>query len=506
MLTALDKFLDRFTMYRLLIYYLIGLLIVAVGFSAAGKLNYSPIAIAGLSIYIFVVAWIVNKIFAWFLDIAANSDSTLITALILALIISPTTDRYNILFVTAATGLAIASKYLITYRKRHIFNPAAIAVVLTALGPKESASWWVGNSTMMPFVLIGGFLLVRRIRRGPMVTSFLITALVATAFSAILHHNSILTAWHGTIFSSALLFLAFVMLTEPLTSPTTKKMQIWYGILTGLLFPPQIHIGNLYSTPERALIVGNIFAFIVNPKVKSFPRLTKIIKITPDSADFIFTPNRKFAYEPGQYMEFTLQHENVDSRGQRRYFTLASSPTEDTIRVGVKFYKRSSSFKEAMLEMNTNSSISATSLGGDFTLPQDKNRKIVFIAGGIGVTPYRSMIKYLIDKNERRDVTLLYSANTARDIAYTDVFETARQQLGIKPIYMLTKEAAELPNNRFRAGKISPEVIKAEIPDYAERLFYISGPQPMVAGISHALHELGVSRDHVKTDFFSGYA
>jgi glycine betaine catabolism B len=506
MLTALDKFLDRFTMYRLLIYYLIGLLLVGIGFSAAGKLNYSPVAIAGLSIFIFVVAWIVNKIFAWFLDIAANSDSTLITALILALIISPTTDRYNILFVTAATGLAIASKYLITYRKRHLFNPAAIAVVLTAIGPKESASWWVGNSSMMPFVLIGGFLLVRRIRRGAMVTSFLVTALAATAMSAVLHHNSILTTLHGTIFSSALLFLAFVMLTEPLTSPTTKKMQIWYGILTGLLFPPQVHIGSLYSTPERALIMGNIFAFIINPKVKLSPVLTKIVKITPDSADFVLAPDRKFAYEPGQYMEFTLPHNDVDSRGQRRYFTLASSPTEDTIRVGVKFYKRSSSFKEAMLDMDRNTYISATSLGGDFTLPQDKKQKLVFIAGGIGVTPYRSMIKYLVDKNEQRDVTLLYSANTARDIAYTDVFEAAQQQLGIKPVYMLTKEATELPNNRYRAGKITSEVITREVPDYAERLFYISGPQPMVAGISHTLHELGVSRDHIKTDFFSGYA
>ncbi len=506
MLEALDKLLDRVTMYRLLIYYLVGLLVVAVGFSAAGKLNYSPVAIAGLSLYIFVVAWVTNKMFAWFLDIAGNSDSTLITALILALIISPTTDRFNFLFITAATGLAIASKYLLTYRKRHFFNPAAIAVVLTALGPKETASWWIGNPTMMPFVLIGGFLLVRRIRRGAMVSSFLITSLVATAIEALLHHHSVLTTWHGAIFSSTLLFLAFVMLTEPLTSPSTKKMQIWYGILTGLLFPPQVHFGSLYSTPERALIIGNIFAFIVNPKIKLFPALTRKIKITPDSADFIFAPDRKFAYEPGQYMEFTLPHDNVDSRGQRRYFTLASSPTEDTIRVGVKFYQKSSSFKEAMLDMNTNTTISAASLGGDFIMPEDKNRKVLFIAGGIGVTPYRSMIKYLIDKNEQRDVALLYSASTAEDIAYTDVFETARHQLGIKPVYMLTKNGTRLPDNRFRAGKITSEVIKREVPDYADRLFYISGPQPMVAGVTHSLHELGVHGEHIKTDFFTGYA
>lgn len=506
MLNALDKLLDRFTMYRLLTYYLIGLLLIAMGLSAAGKLSYSPVAIAGLSLYIFVVAWITNKIFAWLLNIYANSDSTLITALILALIISPTTDRFNFLFITAATGLAIASKYLLTYQKRHLFNPAAIAVVLTALGPKESASWWVGNPAMMPFVLIGGYLLIRRIRRITMVTSFLVSSLLAIAFETLLHHNNILSAWHGAVFSSALLFLAFVMLTEPLTSPMTKKMQIWYGIITGLLFPPQVHIGSLYSTPERALIIGNIFAFIVNPKVKLFPALTRKVKITPDSADFIFAPDRKFTYKPGQYMEFTLPHENVDSRGQRRYFTLASSPTEDTIRVGVKFYPKSSSYKEAMLDMSTNTHISATSLGGDFTLPDDKARKITFIAGGIGVTPFRSMIKYLIDKNDKRNVTLLYSAGTAEDIAYLDVFEEARKKLGINPIYLLTKAGTKLPDHRFRAGMISPEVIQREVPDYAERLFYISGPQPMVAGVTHSLHELGLHGEHIKTDFFSGYA
>src|SRR6185437_11842214 len=174
MFKAIDRLLDHVTMYRLLVYYLIGLLVVAVGFSAAGKLSYSPDVIAGLAIYAVVVAWVINKLFAWFLDIPANNDSTYITALILSLIITPLTDKYNVLFLTAAIGLAIASKYLLTIKKRHIFNPAAIAVVLTALGPEQSASWWVGNAYMMPFVLVGGILLIRRIRRGTMVTTFLI--------------------------------------------------------------------------------------------------------------------------------------------------------------------------------------------------------------------------------------------------------------------------------------------------------------------------------------------
>lgn len=506
MFEAIDKLLDRVTMYRLLVYYLIGLLLAAVGLSAFGYLHYSPAVIAGLSVYLLIVTWVINKLFAWFLNVPTNSDSAYITGLILACIISPMYNNDTVLFMTAASGLAIASKYLITYKKRHIFNPAGIAVVLTALGPQQSASWWVGNAAMMPFVLIGGILLVRRIRHGAMVISFLIAALVATALHALLTHGSIITAWHGTIFSSALLFLAFVMLTEPLTSPATKKYQIWYGILVGLLFPPQVHFGSLYSTPERALSIGNVFAFIVNPKVKLFPVLTRKIRITPDSVDFVFTPERKISYRPGQYMEFTLPHDSVDSRGQRRYFTLASSPTEDTLRVGVKFYPKGSSYKHAMLEMSSRSTIVAASLGGDFTLPEDRRRKIVLIAGGIGVTPYRSMVKYLIDKNEKRSVTLLYGARTAQDIAYKDVFEQARQQLGIRSLYVLSKAGTALPDERYRAGYVTSDLIQADIPDYQERLFYISGPQPMVAAVQDTLRSIGVSNENIKTDFFSGYA
>jgi ferredoxin-NADP reductase/Na+-translocating ferredoxin:NAD+ oxidoreductase RnfD subunit len=506
MFKTIDKLLDHFTTYRLLVYYLIGLLVVAVGFSAAGKLSYRPDVIAGLAIYTVVVAWITNKVFAWFLDIPANNDSTYITALILSLIITPSTDKYNVLFITAATGLAIASKYLLTFKKRHIFNPAAIAVVLTALGPEQSASWWVGNSYMMPVVLLGGILLARRIRRGSMVTTFLITSLAATSAEALINHHGLLSTLHSTIFSSSLLFLAFVMFTEPLTSPSVKKYQIWYGILVGLLFPPQVHIGSLFSTPERALIVGNIFAYIVNPKVKIFPVLKQKLRLTSDTTDFVFVPEYRFTYTPGQYMEFTLPHDNVDTRGQRRYFTLASSPTEDTIRIGVKFYPKGSSYKKALQAMGHHSVISATSLGGDFTLPEDTTRKLAFIAGGIGVTPYRSMIKYLLDKNETRDITLLYSAKTADDIAYDDVFEAARKQLDIKSVYVLTKAVAQAPDVRFRTGFITPELLKAEIPDYLERLFYVSGPQPMVAGMTDMLRNLGVRGEHIKTDFFSGYA
>src|SRR5665213_3089003 len=202
------------------------------------------------------------------------------------------------------------------------------------------------------------------------------------------------------------------MLTEPLTSPPTAKKQTWYGAIVGFLLPPQAHFLSFYTTPELALVIGNAFSYLISPKTKLFPILRQKVKIAADTVDFIFNPGQKFAYEPGQYLEWTLQHEKTDSRGSRRYFTLASSPTEPDLIIGVKFYEDGSSFKKALLDASADTFIVASQLAGDFVMPKDPTKQLVFIAGGIGVTPFRSMVKYLLDKNDTRKVTLLYSART----------------------------------------------------------------------------------------------
>jgi ferredoxin-NADP reductase len=302
-------------------------------------------------------------------------------------------------------------------------------------------------------------------------------------------------------------FLGFVMLTEPLTTPPTARKQSRYAILIGFLFPPQFHILKLYSTPELALVAGNVFSYIISPKTKLFPVLQQKLRLTPDSVDFVFSPrHKKFSYVPGQYMEWTVPHDGTDSRGNRRYFTLASSPTEADIRIGVKFYKHGSSYKRALLEANRETPVIASHVSGDFVLPKDPNQKLVFIAGGIGITPYRSMVKYLIDTNGKRNIAVLYSARAAEDFAYKDVFEQARAALGINTIYFITDKTALANDQHSRLGHISADVIKQEVPDYQERIFYISGTQPMVSAMQKILSDLGIPKHHVRVDYFSGYA
>ncbi len=503
MMNFIDTWLDRTTMYRVVLYYLLVLLAAAVVLSFLGYLSYNPLDVIFSAALLVMGCVAANALFSYAFAAPTSTDSAYITGLILALIITPVAGLHSLPFLAAAAGLAMASKYMLAIRKQHIFNPAAIAMVLMAFGPGQTASWWVGSTPLILFVVLGGILVIRKIRRIKMVLSFFAAATVSTIVLNLNSLNTVISHVTVTYLHSSLLFLAFVMLTEPLTSPNTTKHQMWYGALVGLLFPPQVHLGSLYSTPELSLVIGNVFSYLINPRVRITPRLSHKQRLAPDIMDFVFTADRKFNFQPGQYMEWTLPHTGPDSRGNRRYFTLASSPTESKLRLGIKFYPNGSSFKQAMLSMNSNSSISAAQLGGDFTLPDNAHQKVALIGGGIGITPFRSMMKYLVDTNAARPVHLIYGEKNVNELVYTDVFEAARKQLGIPTTYVLSQPG---PDWRGLTGVITAELIQAAIPDYNERLFYISGPHGMVEATQEALESLGVTGSNIKTDFFTGYA
>jgi glycine betaine catabolism B len=512
-MNIIDRFLNKITMYRLVMYYLIVLLAVAAIFGAAGIIPYNPIAIIFSTLFLVVVARIANGLIAYFLDAHPNVESVYITALILALIITPgmPTNAATVIFLAWAAVLAMASKYIFAINKKHIFNPAAFAVAVTGLAFGSYASWWIGgNLPMMVFVIIGGLLVLRKIQRFDLALTFFFVALASDALTH-------LGSSPGVVIQKALLhtplfFFASIMVTEPLTTPPTRRGRIIYGAIVGALFSPAIYVGSISSTPELALLVGNIFSYIISPKRKNVLTFKEKKEVGTGIYDFIFTPDKKISFRPGQYLEWTLSHAKSDGRGNRRYFTIASSPTEDDVHLGVKFYEPSSSFKSALLAMKSGDTIIAGQLAGDFTIPKDPAQKLAFIAGGIGITPFRSMVKDLIDRNEKRDAVLFYSNKNIAEISYREVFDEAAEKLGMKIIYTLTdlnpvadKNLSAADEIHYR-GRITSEILKKEIPDYNERMFYISGTRAMTIAFQKTLHEMGVSRARIKIDFFPGFA
>src|SRR5438105_1259275 len=146
----------------------------------------------------------------------------------------------------------------------------------------------------------------------------------------------------------------------------------------------------------------------------------------------------------------------------------------------------------------------AQQIYGDFTLPKDPKQKLVFMAGGTGITPFRSMLKYLLDMHEHRDIVLLYLNRTADEIAYKDILSETQTKLGIKVFYTLTSTESLPRNWSGLVGRIDEKMLQQAVPDYTERTFYISGPLDMVKAYEGLLENMRVDRDQIKKDFFPG--
>ena len=442
----IDDILNKITMYRLVLYYLIFLWFFAFILSFFAVLPFTFLQFILSTFVVLVVCWITNKFFSLIFKTVTNLESVYISALILVLIITPFRNISEIGFLILVSIFAMASKYILAINKKHIFNPAAFAVFATSVLSIGSVSWWVGNQWMLPVVLIGGILIIRKIQRFILIFSFLAVSLFVISIFSFINGFNFLQIVFATILDSPILFFAFVMLVEPLTSPARKNLQTIYGIILGILFYPQISIASYYLTPEASLLIGNIFSYIVSPKYKLMLSLREKIKIAPDIYEFVFNLEKKIIFLPGQYLEWTLNLKNPDSRGNRRYFTIASSPTEENLKIGVKFYPDSSSFKKKLISVTENDKVFAGQLSGDFIIPKNNNQKLVFIAGGIGITPFRSMVKYLLDNKIKMPIVIFYSNKSKEEIVYKEIFDDTQEKLGIKTIYTLT-DLDNIPKN-----------------------------------------------------------
>lgn len=221
-------------------------------------------------------------------------------------------------------------------------------------------------------------------------------------------------------------------------------------------------------------------------------KLEKKTRLNESISEFCFVPDSPIKWTAGQYLRFTLDHANPDRKGRKRWFTISSSPTEKRVCLTTRINNKGvSSFKKALDNLPTGGEIVAGELDGDFVLPE-KRQKLAFIAGGIGVTPFHSIVKYLVDKKEKWDIELLYFARSESDFVYRDLFESA-QLIGLKTTYKVTND---LP---------SPDYIKKQTPDWSDRLFYIAGPEPMVKELEKALVASGVKDDRIMIDDFPGY-
>ena len=467
-------------------YFLLSLFFVATLLSMIRILHFDPLDIYLSGIYLIIICNLSNYFFSKLFKAKVNFESATISALILTLIVGPSDFFSNVLSLSFVGITSMVSKYIFAIRKKHIFNPTAIAVFLSAVFFKTGASWWIGSVFTLPLIILGGIFVLAKIKRFELVVSFF-----AIYFLVVFSLNQRITL--NTFLVPSIWFFAFVMLVEPLTSPTTKRGQIIFGgfVALSLFMLPKIISFYAYGI-ETALLAGNLLNLVISRSYNVILVFRKKEKIAKNTWSFYFDPKSSITFIPGQYLEWTFPHNNPDSRGTRRFFTVSSAPSEKHISLTMKVNEKGSSFKSAFLDLKDGDQVTASSPQGDFVLPKDKNIPLAFIAGGIGITPFRSMVKNLLANNEKRDIILLYLNNTDEEIAFKETFKKAKE-VGIKTIFLVTK----------KDGYIDEKIISAKILDYKKRVFYISGPELMVNGLKEILSK--IKPKEIKTDFFPGY-
>jgi ferredoxin-NADP reductase len=211
-----------------------------------------------------------------------------------------------------------------------------------------------------------------------------------------------------------------------------------------------------------------------------------------------FKPERHIQYEAGQFAEIKIQDDNSDDRGNQRWFTISSSPTENLISITTKFTSNGSTFKKTFQNLKPGDVLTINDPLGDFVLPKLPSIPLIFIAGGSGITPVRSIVKFIVDTKQIRKVHLIYVVSSEKDLAFNKLFAEAN----IKYTPVLTNKSHGWEGEVGRFTKSSLEKL---IGDTDNSLIYISGADNFVKNIANMLQSLGIGSKQIVTDIFIGY-
>jgi ferredoxin-NADP reductase len=495
----IESCINTITMYRLVLYSLVFIAAIALILSAVGVLKLPFVGLIISLMTLVITSYAASKVFAWIFSAKYNRESWTITALILFFLLLPIRNGKDLLAAVIVAVIAVASKYILAYRQRHIFNPAAIAVVVSGLVGAAHPGWWIATPYLLPVVGITGLLIAWKVCHFAMVATYIGVATITALAVALINNYPFAGELSLLYLSSPIVFAACIMLTEPLTSPSTRKWRLIYAALVGFLTTSQF---IPFMTPELAIIIGNIFVFIVGQKGALAFEFIEAKTIAPRTLEIVMRPVRRFTFKPGQYLELSLPHSQEDARGARRTFSIASSPHDEYVRLGLTISDPGSSFKKALVNLKKGAVVHAARVGGDFTLPASLNEPLLLIAGGIGVTPFRSMLDDLVRRNEIRDIVLIYGARSEESLVYEDIFTEARAKLNLLYIPIISEASSSWGGE---AGVITFEMISHHVKDLSKRKIYISGPSLMVEGLQSQLTRGGIQRNRIVKDYFSGY-
>ncbi|MBN1354231.1 MAG: FAD-dependent oxidoreductase [Candidatus Omnitrophica bacterium] len=230
-------------------------------------------------------------------------------------------------------------------------------------------------------------------------------------------------------------------------------------------------------------------------------QLIDVINRTNDVKSFRFKAGT-VDFKPGQFFFVTI---NVEGTERTKHFSFSNSPTEKGY---LEFTKRitASPFSAALAQLKPGDRVRLKMPFGSFTFGGEYD-KIALLSGGIGITPLRSICKFATDKTLDTDIVLLYGNDTEGDIIFRNDFDDMQKKnKKLRAVYTLTSGKTVNGKWEGRRGYINDIMIKEEIPDFAERVFYICGPPLMVSSLTAVLNsDLGIKADRIRLERFTGY-
>lgn len=222
--------------------------------------------------------------------------------------------------------------------------------------------------------------------------------------------------------------------------------------------------------------------------------LLRKIESTDEITSFYFKKPSGFHYKPGQYVKVTVKLEVDDSKGNTRFFTLSSSPSEDYLMIATKM--QPSEFKKKLYELEIGERLQIRGPYGSFVFDADTKKVHVFIAGGMGITPFRSMIRFSVDESLEVPMILIYSYNSTNNAVFLDELRDVTQKNPRLTTYFIDSS---------QHGHIDSQMIKKSLENYKNCVYYITGPTEMVDEVSAILSTLKVPESDVSKEYFSGY-
>lgn len=232
-------------------------------------------------------------------------------------------------------------------------------------------------------------------------------------------------------------------------------------------------------------------------------KLIKKEEIANGTMAFYFEKPEGFEYRAGQFADYTLiDPQETDEEGNTRGFSLITAPYEECIGAATRL--RDTAFKRVLQDLPLGAEVKLDAPYGDFTLHKTESTPAVFIIGGIGVTPVRSIVAQATHDETAHKITLLHANHILADAPFrTDFEQFAKDNLNFTYVPIVTSE--DLADSSIEYGRVDEAKLRRHVSDLNSPIYYLSGPEGMVKAMRQLLVKLNVNEDNIRTEEFAGY-